>query len=136
MNYPSFQQCYGCPFKFLDSSDLKSKLIEHGLNSVQVDEVLNFSNKNDYLLACSKYFEVVNDYQLHEVISSPNRYYELCKMAEQIKKKQTEEPTAINKSLNESLYDKHLWEILSPAKDNLKKSENSDDLMSQIDFNY
>lgn len=120
----------------MDPSHLKTALIDHGLNSVQVDEVLHFSNKNDYQLACSKYFEVVNDYQPHEVISNPNRYYELCQMVEKIKRKQTEEPSAINKSLNDSLYDKHLWEMLSPAKDNTKKMENIDDLMSQIDFNY
>lgn len=135
MNYPSFQQCYGCPYKFLESSDLKATLVDHGLNSIQVEEVLNFSDKNDYQLACSKYFESVNDYRTDEVINSPNRYYELCQMIKTIRCKQAD-MSVKDKSLNDSLYDKHVWEMLSPAKDNVKRSEINADPMSQLDFNY
>lgn len=135
MNYPSFQQCYGCPYRYLESSDLKAKLVDHGLNSVQVEEVLSFSTKNDYQLACSKYFEFVNNYQANEVISSPNRYFELTQMIKQIKSKQTDKTSAMDKSLN-NMYDQHLWEMLSPTKDNTKTSDINAELMSQLDFNY
>lgn len=136
MNYPSFQQCYGCPYKFLESSDLKAKLANHGLHSVQVEEVANLAGKNDYQLACSKHFEIVNDYQANEVISSPNRYFELSQMIKQIKSKPADNVSAKDKSLND-LYDKHLWEMLSPTKDNAKKAETSaNDPMSQFDFNF
>lgn len=122
----------------MESSDLKATLVKHGLNSIQVEEVLQFSDKNDYQLACSKHFEIVNDYASNEVINSPNRYYELCQMIKQIKNKPAADTSAADKSLNDSLYDKHLWEMLSPAKDILKKSEIpiDIDIMSQLDFNY
>lgn len=137
MNFPSFQQCYGCPYKFLESSDLKATLINHGLNSIQVEEVTQFSDKNDYQLACSKHFEMVNDYNAKEVINSPNRYFELCQMINKMKSKPADDISVQDKSLND-LYDKHLWEMISPAKNNLPKSEITVDidLMSQLDFNY
>lgn len=120
----------------MESSNLKATLIQHGFHSIQADEVLNFSNKNDYQLACTKHFEIMNGYQPTEIINNPNRYYELTQMVKQNRSKHTLETSDNNKSLNDSLYDKHLWEMLSPAKDSMKKAEMIADPMSQIDFNY
>lgn len=141
MNYPSFQQCYGCPYKFLESSDLKAILTHHGLSSIQVDEVLSFSDKKDYQLACTKYFEFVNDYRVNEVIHSPNRYYDLSQIMKRVSSKHTKDVSAMDTSLNDLSYDKHLWEMLSPAKDISKIDSqtiaaNYLDAMSQLDFNY
>ncbi|KAG4066757.1 hypothetical protein HA402_012824 [Bradysia odoriphaga] len=138
MNFPSFQQCYGCPYKFLEPTDLKATLTAHGLNSIQVDEVLSYSDKNDYQLACTKYFECVNDYKASEVINSPNRYFDLCQMIKRIRSKRTPDADK-DHSLNDLLYDKHLWEELSPTKDHPESPaiivENVEP-MTQFDFNY
>lgn len=115
---------------------MKATLFQHGLNSIQVDEVLRFSDKNDYQLACAKHFEFVNDHKATDVINSPNRYFELTQMIKQIKSKQTDATSVNDRSLNDSLYDKHLWEMLSPTKENFKMTEMTAEPMSQLDLNF
>lgn len=149
MNSPGFQQCYGCPYKFLESTDLKATLAANGLNSIQVDEVLAHVDKNDYQLACTKYFESTiaqmvsckNDYKTSEVINSPNRYFDLCQMIKRTANKHTQMDAGKNDSVNSLLYDKHLWEMLSPTKDQSEAKTTAitvDNVepMSQFDFNY
>lgn len=138
LNFPSFQQCYGCPFRFLESFDLKATLTRRGLSNIQADEVLIFSEKNDYQLACTKYFELVNDCKANQLIDSPNRYYELCQMIERSRHKVNGAASA-NNSMHEELYDKHLWEMLHAANDDSQKLQIIDETiekMSQYDYEY
>lgn len=74
---PNPQQCHGCPFKVYETPTLKTKLTGYGIGPAHVQEVLNYSSKGHFQLACARYFEVTHDTHLEEGINHPNRYFEM-----------------------------------------------------------
>lgn len=101
-----------------------------------MDEVLRYSQKNDYQLACTKHFELVNDHNPNEVINNPVRYYELCRIVDRNKAKRD---TSVQDN-SMSLYDKHLWEMTTSSSVNELNDKqvtvDHADAMSQYDLNF
>lgn len=67
---------HGCPYKIFDSAVLKTKLLSYGMSQSHVQEILNYSSKGHFQLACGKYFEIIHEKPLVAGINHPNQYFE------------------------------------------------------------
>lgn len=133
---PNPQQCHGCPFKIYETQTLKTKLVGYGVGSTHVQEVLNYSSKGHFQLACARYFEVTHDTHLEEGINHPNRYFE---MSQKVMEKRaptaatavtsaTKKPDKVQKKANtdlvlqkkkllaDTMYDEELWNVTREAE--------------------
>lgn len=74
------QDVCGCPFKMWDSALLRSKLTASGISPMHVQEIMTFSTKGHFQLACNRTFEITHDTKLDEGINHPNQYFELSQI--------------------------------------------------------
>lgn len=158
---PNPQQCHGCPFKIYETQTLKTKLSGYGVGAAHVQEVLNYSSKGHFQLACARYFEVTHDTHLEEGINHPNRYFEMSQKvmekrapnsgtpssaAKKVEKVQRKPNTDLvlqkKKMLADSMYDEELWNATQEAEkrenEEIVRKEWDEDLdMSELDtLNY
>ncbi|CRK87608.1 CLUMA_CG001404, isoform A [Clunio marinus] len=70
------QDACGCPFKLWDASELRTRLVNYGINPVNVQDVISLATKGHFQIACSRYFELTHNTKLDEGISHPNGYFE------------------------------------------------------------
>lgn len=71
------QDCNGCPYKTLEQSVLRAKLVSYGLSVAHVQEIVGYAAKGHPQLACGKYFETIMETKLSEGISHPNHFFEI-----------------------------------------------------------
>ncbi|KAJ6637013.1 DNA primase large subunit [Pseudolycoriella hygida] len=150
---PNPQQCHGCPYKIFETQTLKTKLGGYGIGPAHVQEILNYSNKGHYQLACARYFEVTHDTHLEEGINHPNRYFE---MSQKVMEKRA--PTAATgpvrksdkvsrkagtdivlqkkKFLADSMYDEELWNITQEAENHDLTQKQWDEDLDMSEINY
>lgn len=156
---PNPQQHHGCPFKIYETQTLKTKLTGYGIGPAHVQEVLNYSSKGHFQLACARYFEVTHDTHLEEGINHPNRYFEMSQKV--MEKRAPTVPTAATKKtdkiprktttdlvlqkkklLADTMYDEELWNVTREAEqkesEEITRKEWDEDLdMSELDtLNY
>lgn len=67
---------HGCPYKIFDTTTLKSKMLSYGMSQMHIQEILNYSSKGHFQLACGKYFEAIHEKPLEAGINHPNQYFE------------------------------------------------------------
>lgn len=140
---PNPQQCHGCPFKVYETQTLRTKLAGYGIGTAHVQEVLNYSSKGHFQLACARYFEVTHDTHLEEGINHPNRYFEMSqkvmekrapssagtgpikkvdgsgsskKVDNVSKKAKTDLVLQRKKLLADTMYDEELWNVTREAE--------------------
>lgn len=154
---PNPSECHGCPFKTHENQTLKTKLIGYGIGPAHVQEVLNYSSKGHFQLACARYFEVTHDTHLEEGINHPNRYFEMSqkvmekrapttaavssatKKVEKVQRKaNTDVVLQKKKLLADTMYDEELWNVTLEAEkkesEEITRKEWDDDLdMSEFD---
>lgn len=122
------QDTHGCPFKILDQSNLKLKLISYGLGQVQVQDILNYVSKGHYQIACGKYFEILHETPLHEGINHPNAYFEISQtlMGNRVPKQQQQksmrnnnnDSIVLKKKTDAQMNDDHeLWQLTQNEKE-------------------
>lgn len=153
---PNPQQCHGCPFKIYETQTLKTKLAGYGIGTAHVQEVLNYSSKGHFQLACARYFEVTHDTHLEEGINHPNRYFEMsqkvmekraptavtsaAKKTEKVQRKtNTDLVLQKKKLLADTMYDDELWNVTLEAEqrenDEITRKEWDEDLdMSELNY--
>lgn len=99
---PGAQDTCGCPFKLSDTIELRSKLAAYGLNAVAIQDVVSYSSKGHFQLACGRYFEVVHETKIDEGINHPNGYFENSQIVMGTRQaKEKSKPTAQQTSLNQ-----------------------------------
>lgn len=72
----SAQDTCGCPFKLWDPIEMRTKLINYGLNAVNVQDVISYASKGHFQLACGRHFELTHGTKLDEGINHPNGFFE------------------------------------------------------------
>ena len=72
----SSQDVCGCPFKIWDPVEMRTKLINYGLNAVNVQDVISYATKGHFQIACGRYFELIHNTKLEEGINHPNGFFE------------------------------------------------------------
>lgn len=70
------QETHGCPFKLLDSNSLRAKLMSYGFNNNHAQEIISYSSKGHFQIACGKYFSIMHELNHDETINHPNEYFE------------------------------------------------------------
>lgn len=153
---PNPSQCHGCPFKVYETPTLKTKLSGYGIGAAHVQEVINYSSKGHFQLACARYFEVTHDTHLEEGINHPNRYFEMSqkvmekrapstaltgasKKPEKIQRKGNADLVLQKKKLlADTMYDEELWNVTREAEkrenEEITRKEWDEDLdMSELD---
>nr|XP_018912303.1 PREDICTED: DNA primase large subunit-like [Bemisia tabaci] len=66
---------HGCPFRHNDQASLKSLLQTNGVSSADISEMMELVSKNNYQMACTKYFELKHGRELLDAIRHPNQYF-------------------------------------------------------------
>ena len=56
-NPPIGEECHGCPFKNYSGEKLKNLLSTCNLRDIDIEDILDKSNKGQYQMCCVKYFE-------------------------------------------------------------------------------
>lgn len=110
---------HGCPYKIFDSATLKAKMNSYGMSQIHIQEILNYSSKGHYQLACGKYFEVLHEKPLEAGINHPNQYFEQSQTLmgnREVKKPVTSNPRKrpAGKGINYTMTDNdddELWQI-------------------------
>lgn len=140
---------YGCPFKTNDSIALKTKLIAYGFSTAHTQEVVAYSSKGHYQLACGKYFDVMHDGKGDEGINHPNQYFDKSQAVIENRatddksnaKKYGEQKDVFIKNAKESLldeYDDELWNVTQRVEmeqsSTKKKHKEWDDEMDDNTF--
>ncbi|XBW37062.1 hypothetical protein QEN19_002640 [Hanseniaspora menglaensis] len=98
---PSSGMYHGCPFRDWNKIRLTSHLsksknfyTKEELTKFEINTILDFKDKNDYMMSCTRYFEFTKDTLPHnELITHPNLYYQRSKEVSEKKKQQ--ETTAL-----------------------------------------
>lgn len=67
---------HGCPFKQYDVNVLKKMLLNCQIPLVDITSISDYAVKGHYQLACTKYFEVVNNVTNVNGINHPNQFFE------------------------------------------------------------
>lgn len=67
----------GCPYKTFDTPTLKNRLTGYGISAGHVQDIVNYSSKGHFQLACGKYFEIFHETTLETGINHPNHFFEL-----------------------------------------------------------
>ncbi|CAH0404657.1 unnamed protein product [Chilo suppressalis] len=68
--------CHGCPYRHCDVSNLKNKLQGYGMDPQAISDIVDTAKKGHFQVACSKYFDSVNNVDLGLGINHPNQYFE------------------------------------------------------------
>lgn len=84
---PSSDMYHGCPFRDWNKIKLsgylsksKNYYTDEQLSKFEVNTILDFKDKNDYMMCCTRYFEFTKDILPHnELITHPNLYYQRSK---------------------------------------------------------
>lgn len=66
---------HGCPYKHMDTDELKKKLTECHISPADIAEMVKFSKEGQYHLACRKYFEATHKEPPPRAILHPNAYF-------------------------------------------------------------
>ncbi|KAL6928918.1 hypothetical protein ACO0SA_002248 [Hanseniaspora valbyensis] len=101
---PSSGMYHGCPFRDWNKVKLsgylsksKNYYTKEELSKYEVNTILDFKDKNDYMMCCTKYFELTKDTLPHnELITHPNLYYQRSKELD--KRKKIPETVEINEN--------------------------------------
>ncbi|KJH47173.1 Eukaryotic-type DNA primase, large subunit [Dictyocaulus viviparus] len=79
-NPPAAGDCHGCPFKHVHHPQLAERLEKKGLNTDQINHIINYSKANAFDKACTRFFEYTHKMEegaLGHLITHPNGYFEL-----------------------------------------------------------
>lgn len=148
----------GCPFKMWDSIELRRKLLGYGLNQVQIQDVLSFSSRGHYQIACGKYFELSHNAPIEEGVNHPNGYFENSQIVmgkRKPKPKATESPSQSQQNIKrqnamtkqqenrkrwearvkaEQEFDDALWELTQNEKDLIKQFKEEEAAKEKINL--
>lgn len=65
-----------CPFKALNPISLESKLKSYNIDAKGVLEIISSCRKEQYTIACTKYFEITHKMTPKKGINNPNQYFD------------------------------------------------------------
>ncbi|XP_031835959.1 DNA primase large subunit [Nomia melanderi] len=66
---------HGCPYRHMDTESLRQKLCSYGIPATNINEIADLSKHGHYLIACTKYFEVLHTRLPDKPIIHPNGYF-------------------------------------------------------------
>ncbi|CAL7943762.1 unnamed protein product [Xylocopa violacea] len=66
---------HGCPFKHMDNATLKQKLFGYGIPATGINDIAELAKEGNYLIACTKYFEILHNRLPDKAIVHPNGYF-------------------------------------------------------------
>jgi DNA primase large subunit len=64
------------PFKHFEREFLRQKLRQYGRSEEETREIMEYSDGNNYQIACQRYFEVSHKTEEIVPINHPNQYFE------------------------------------------------------------
>ncbi|XP_078033290.1 DNA primase large subunit isoform X2 [Augochlora pura] len=68
-------ESHGCPYRHMDTDSLKQKLSGVGIPMISVNEIAELARNGHYLIACTKYFEILHNRLPDKPINHPNGYF-------------------------------------------------------------
>nr|XP_033330204.1 DNA primase large subunit-like isoform X1 [Megalopta genalis]XP_033330205.1 DNA primase large subunit-like isoform X1 [Megalopta genalis] len=66
---------HGCPYKHMDNEILRQKLSGIGIPVISANEIADLAKNGHYLIACTKYFEILHNRLPDKSIVHPNGYF-------------------------------------------------------------
>ncbi|XP_076648228.1 DNA primase large subunit [Halictus rubicundus] len=66
---------HGCPYRHMDHEALRQKLSGYSIPAISVNEIADLAKHGHYLIACSKYFEVLHNRLPDKPFVHPNGYF-------------------------------------------------------------
>lgn len=144
------QDTHGCPYSTMETSALRTKLAGYGLSANHIQEILAYSSKGHYQLACGRYFEITMETKLTEGINHPNQYFELSQriMADRAStkssltgKKPALDGTIVLKTQKKNTdtrfdprYDDELWAAMDKGLESYNSQKTQMQQMDEDDF--
>lgn len=73
---PGANDYHGCPFKHFERNFLHQKLKQYGRTEEETKEIMEYSDNNNYQIACQRYFEISHKTEEIVPVNHPNQYFE------------------------------------------------------------